>query len=493
MISNLAIVGGGTAGLVTALVVRQAYPHLDITLLKSDKIGIVGVGEGTTEHWADMMQYCNIEVSDLVKETDATFKYGINFVNWQGDNQGYLQSVSGEYTNEDPLRNKFTLQYLIANGAGPNDLVPSHVLNSLHKRPYNGINQFHFNTHKLNEYFLKLCEQRNINIQECEIESFEEHEHGIKKLIDINGKEYEYDLYVDSTGFNKLLIQKFLNRKWVSYSKYLPMNSAIAFPTERKENIESWTLARAMDSGWLWRIPTQNRYGNGYVFCDEFCDYEQAQQEVEDLYGHEINIGKRVKFEAGHIDTPWYKNVVTIGLSASFVEPLEASAIGSGIQQAFILKDYIQTYYPGSTICAEKFNTECISIFDNIRDFIRLHYITERNDTEFWKFVQTLPIPDSLQNILEVSKHSWINNTLLDNHRYMFKDANYILVMHGLGLIDPKVAERCYEMQSEFIKHNAPIQLEYVKKALDKEKTISHRQALDKVMKGEYEDELTFS
>ena len=157
-------------------------------------------------------------------------------------------------------------------------------------------------------------------------------------------KKYQSDFYIDCTGFKKLLISK-LGAKWVSYKKYLPMNEAIAFATKDTKEYPPYTLANAMKAGWMWRIPTQGRWGNGYVFNNKYINAKEAQKECEKYLGHSIKVAKNIKFEAGVLDKVWIGNCVAIGLSSSFIEPLEASSIGISIQQSFLLMHLITNYY----------------------------------------------------------------------------------------------------------------------------------------------------
>jgi tryptophan halogenase len=452
ILNNLAIVGGGTSGLVTALILKKTYPNLKIDIIESDKIGIVGVGEGSTEHWNNFMMHCDINTSDLIRETGATFKYGINFENWNGDGKNYIQSVSSAFNIESQSNSKFVYAWLIANGHGPENLIHKYVEKSLHRKPYWSINQFHFDTFKLNKYLHDLCEKRNIGIIKAEIDQVKLAEDGsISTLTANDSRIFDYEFYIDSTGFHRLMLQKTMGVKWRSYQKYLPMNSAIAFPTERTDSIPSWTLSKALDAGWLWRIPTQDRYGNGYVFNDQFMDFDRAQQEVETLYGHSVNIGKQIKFDAGCLEKFWVKNCVAIGLSSSFVEPLEASSIGCSIQQAFLLSTAISSYVPGIPYAERVFNRECDELLDNILDFIALHYVVKRNDTEFWKTMKELPKPPGLEEKLEIYKHNFPGKGDFENRRVMFKEPNWILVMHGLGLITREVAQREVANQPEHL------------------------------------------
>jgi tryptophan halogenase len=479
LLDNIAIVGGGTSGLVTALILRKNYPKLKIDLIESDKIGIVGVGEGSTEHWQNFILHCDISTTELIKETDATFKYGINFDNWNGDGKNYIHSVSSAFNIESQSNSKFVYAWLISEGADPKDLLPHYVEKSLHRAPYWSINQFHFHTFKLNDYLHRLCEKRNIGIIKAEISTVTINDSGgIGTLIDEDGRTFAYDFYVDSTGFHRLLLQKTLGVKWRSYSKYLPMNSAIAFPTERTETIPSWTLAKALDAGWLWRIPTQDRYGNGYVFNDQFMDFDRAQQEVETLYGHSINIGKQIKFDAGCLEKFWVKNCAAIGLSSSFVEPLEASSIGCSIQQAFLLATAISSYVPGIDYSERVYNKECTELIENILDFVALHYQVKRNDTDFWKSIKSIPLPDGLKEKLEIFKHNFPGKGDFENRRLMFKESNWIMVMHGLGLISKAVADRELSNQPDHLIDSMKYNVKNLLGNLEEDDFVDHRSAL---------------
>ena len=461
-VKKIAIVGGGTAGVVTALILRKTFDNLHIDLIESDKIGIVGVGEGSTEHWQTFMQHCDISTTELIRETDATFKYGINFENWTGDGSNYIHSISSAFNMSSQSNSKFVYSYLISKGAGPKDLVHKYIQESLHRMPFFTINQFHFDTHKLNKFLHDLCDKRNIKTIKAEIKEVKLAEDGsISKLVSEDDRSFEYDLYVDCTGFHRLLLHKAMGVKWKSYSKYLPMNSAIAFPTETTEKIPSWTLSRAMTSGWLWRIPTQKRYGNGYVFNDNFISFDQAVQEVEQHYGHEINVGKKVSFDAGCLEKFWVKNCVAIGLSSSFVEPLEASSIGCSIQQAMKLNLVLPAYTPGvnTEMAINAFNSECDELLENILDYIALHYVTKRDDTDFWKSTHSLPKPPGLEERLELYKHKMPSPAEFLNRKVMFKEANWIVVMHGLGLISQEVAQADVDIQPKHLIDSIPYNL----------------------------------
>jgi len=454
--NKIAVVGGGTAGLVSALILKRKFSNLKIDVIRSEKIGIIGVGEGSTEHWKEFMNFVGISDQQLIQHTDATPKLGIMFEDW--NKRPYFQSIQKEYDikmgqyhsgygyfikdNVPPLR--LGQKYYVEN-----NLPKAEVRNFLLQNT-SPANQYHFNTVKLNEFLSQLCLERGINIINDEVKDVVINEEGIDKLI---GERYEhnYDFYVDSTGFQKLLISK-LGAKWQSYSQYLKMNEAIAFQTKDTDNYNSWTLAKAMSAGWMWRIPVWERWGNGYVFDNNYINAEQAKKEVEDYLGYEITIGKNVTFNPGCLDNVWIKNCVAIGLSANFVEPLEASSIGTSIQQAFLLVHYLPNYKKTKGI--EIYNKKINHIMHNIRDFIILHYLNEKNDTPFWSELDRTNIPDSLKEKLEVWKHRLpISEDFENSNYYLFTAAHHLLVLYGNNHFDVGSIRQEYDMMSDEMKN----------------------------------------
>lgn len=447
---KIAVVGGGTAGLVAALIMKTSYPSFEVDVIRSSKIGTIGVGEGSTEHWASFLEFIGIHPYTVIKECDATFKSGIMFKNW--GNGDYLQSVDGSLV-ADHLGSPLVYTAMIANGFTAKDLVYNSTWNS--RVPYNRyievdprealVTQYHFNTHKLNDFFTKVCTQREINFFDDEINEIELNPN-TGDICKLHGEKtvYQYDFYIDCTGFKKLLISK-MGAKWNSYSKYLKMKEAIVFPTPGEEEIPYWTLAQALDYGWMFRIPVWDRKGNGYIFDSDYITADKAQEEIEKELGIKIDVTKNIKFDPGALDKTWIKNVCAIGLSASFVEPLEASSIGTSIQQTFLLASRIVNYTPASI---KRYNLEVEAILDNIRDFIALHYISSRNDTAFWQDIQNIDIPDTLKNNLEIWKHRMPILDDLTSHtkRILFNEYNYLLVLHGMGHFDLASIKKQYNL-----------------------------------------------
>ena len=451
--NSILIVGGGTAGLVTALILKKKL-NVKIDILHSKNIGIIGVGEGSTEHWKEFCNFVGINQLDLLNECDATYKAGIMFKGW--NDRDYLHSIGASFSSTiGQYSHVFGRQI----GYGDHYICPTHFWHSkipkliINKPEAWPTNQFHFNTHKLNEFLLKIARSLGIDIIEDEIDQVHLNNQGEVDKLTGTIKDYAYDFYIDSTGFKRLLINK-LGAKWNSFNKYLKMKSAIAFPTDNTENYNIWTTAQTMDNGWMFSLPVQGRNGNGYIFDSDYITAEQAKQEVETTLGYEIDVRREFKFDPGSLETAWIKNCCAVGLSASFVEPLEASSIGTSIQQAFLLMHNLP-FYNEATV--KKYNKAFNDISENIRDFIALHYITKKSNTEFWKDVSKIDIPDSLKCNLEIWKHRLpIQEDFNNLSRYiLFSASHFIMVMEGLDLFDKLSIRNEFESNSKIIKQQA--------------------------------------
>jgi len=485
---KIAIVGGGTAGFVSALILKTSFPQYQIDVIRSSKIGTIGVGEGSTEHWTAFMDYVGIQAGQLVKYTDATFKTGIMFEDWS--EKPYLQNVHDPFVGEH-LDMPMMYAKMIGENVDPRELTGEYLWRNetpfgkfIEERPNDtGVSQYHFNTHKLNDFLTNYSIEKGIQVIDDEIVAV--NFPGGKKITSLKGEQgdYHYDFYVDCTGFKRLLIDK-LGAEWKSYSKYLKMKEAIVFPTEytdaldpRGNEIPIWTLAKAMSSGWMFRIPVYTRKGNGYIFDSDFISAEEAQQEVEQYLGHGVEVAKHIKFDPGALDRPWISNVCAIGLSASFVEPLEASSIGTSINQSFLLAQRLVNYNEATI---DRYNKEVGAIMDNIRDFIALHYITPRRDTPFWKAVAEMPLPESLKSNLEMWKDRMPIADDLTNStkKILFNEYNFAIVLHGLGLFDTqKIAEQYNTLHTEvqdYVNNRLREKVEF-----DQIKSIPHKLMLD--------------
>jgi tryptophan halogenase len=493
MINNICILGGGTAGLISALMIKSAFQNLKVTVIESSKIGIIGVGEGSTEHWSKFMHHINISTPDIVRETDATFKLGIKFTNWHGDGTSYYHSLTEEYGGvSDNHGIRYSWLRMLVEDWDPIDTVHDPVFKrGRFLEPLaTTVHQYHFDTHKLNNYLHKLCSKRGISVIDAEINDVILDEQGyVKELIDADNNTYPYEFYIDGSGFNRIISKK-LGAKWIDCSAQLPMNSAIAFPTTRTDEIPGYTESTALSSGWCWRIPTQNRYGNGYVFCDDFISETQAYDEVSMHYkklgiADNLEIGKKVKFNAGYVDKFWIKNCVSVGLSGMFVEPLEASSIGATIQQIAGLAGQIFYYERGNDVISNLYNTTLEDVAKNIIDFIQLHYFTQRTDSEFWRWCKNnIAMTEFNSQYLEHFKQHSVNGLpFLNRPLIMFGDMNYTQVMHGLRMFknNEYLKSKYNNHIKEAYEHIADTTLRQGARADDTIPWFTHRAALEEL------------
>jgi len=478
-VKSLTVVGGGTAGLISALILK-VRSSLDVELIYSSNIGIVGVGEGSTEHFSDFMNFVGIKPSEIIKECNATFKIGVMFDNWIL-NKNYLHSIVRPYsTTLDQYSNVYAKKiiddssFLYPKSIFHNLVLEKSVFDIDNNPP---VNQYHFDTFKLNDFLIKIAKDKGIKIIEDDIVDIILDDDGsIDKVIGQKNT-YKSDFYIDATGFKRILMNK-LNVKWISFSKYLKLNSAITFPTLDESNYNYWTLAKAMDAGWRFKIPVWGRHGNGYIYDKNFITPEEAKLEIEKDLGYEIEIKKSFSFDPGALENVWTKNCVAIGLSGSFFEPLEATSIGLTIQQSFLLMHRIQNY---DQKVIEEYNKSFLSIINNIRDFIFLHYMGKRKNTDFWKNILKVEVPDSLSYNLEKWKTKIpISEDFKNESSFiMFGPQNFILIMSALNLFNKKAISKEYNFISNNLKNFTNNLIKDIQKNEEIDRVITHKQALE--------------
>lgn len=404
---KIIIVGGGTAGWLAALMIHKMYPIHTVTVIESSAIGIVGAGEGSTGLLTDIINGkffdygCNI--LDFLKETGATIKYGIHHRDWHTIGQSYLAPLAGSPTSGNK---SLDTTFALASNLMSDKM---HLLHSCglameqNSSPFN-LNTFkfseigyalHFDAHDVGRYFKKIVmkDQLVTHIDDQILDVMLSEQGEISKLKLKSGVEIEGDFFIDASGFARVLMKK-LDNPWVSYKKNLPVNSAMPFLLKYDEGEipKPWTTAWAQSSGWMWQIPVQKRKGCGYVFDDNFITADQAQAEIETTLGKKIDPIRVLKFDTGRLDRAWVKNCLAVGLSSAFAEPLEATSIHSTIIQ---LLDLVFGYLKANKddTCNEYsvklYNKKTSNMYDDFKDFLNIHYMGGRTDSNFWKYINT--------------------------------------------------------------------------------------------------------
>jgi len=494
---NIVILGGGSAGWLTALVMKSYFPKFNITLVQSEDIGIIGVGEATTPNLVELLNKLNINPYEVLRYTKGTLKNSIKFDNWNGDGKYYYHTfgefnIANFYCEENgyPIDLHFYTKKLVSEKFSINEYKFSNTLCEEKKvNPLDCGWAIHFDATAFAKFLQSVGESREIKVIEGEYVRAEQDENGfIKKLILKNDISVDCDFVFDCTGFNRLLIGKLYNQKWNSYSKYLAMKKAIPFWLDTEEKINPYTDSIAMKYGWMWKIPLQHRTGSGYIFDSDYIDEQQALDEAEKYYGKKLEIRKIIPFDPGRFDNLWIKNCIAVGLSATFVEPIESTSLFFTINQLSALINFLdQIEYPNDHQI-QYYNKIMLDEMENILNFVCLHYITKRNDTEFWKNLkQNYVLPEKLKTILDVtekSKNLTLNQLINSPGRMnIFGIDSYLQVMYGLDLL-PK------DMKMGMIKHMRPTPYEY--RSLIRESlynnSIDHREFINYMNSGKFEN-----
>jgi len=423
---KVVIVGGGTAGWVTAAMIYKYRTDIQVTVVESSKLPIIGAGEGSADSltWFINEPWPNDVVTemDFLKKTKATPKLAINLKNWKGDGGSLYSPLHLSGTSLLPVDKLFLasiLKYGKSDKASLNSWILDDNLSTFDKKykklnPQIANHAYHFDGHAVGQYFKDVCIKFGVTIIDAEVEDtiFDENEN-LKYVKLTNGETIQSDLWIDSTGFNKALMSKTRNR-WISYKEQLPVNSAIPFSTDVSSfNVRFETLAETMNSGWLWKIPTQERYGCGYVYCDGFQTYDESVSEIRSKLRQDIEPIKHIKFDCGRYENSWYKNIVSIGLSSHFLEPLQATSIHIAIFAATNL--VLHSLKDSNSILnysnVKGFNDRINFVIDDYKDLLQMHYLSGRQDTPFWKFANNeIKVSDYNRELIEISKCRLLNN-----------------------------------------------------------------------------------
>ena len=448
---KIVILGGGTAGWLAAYCISKSQPNIhNITVVESSEIGIIGAGEGSTGFFSDVLNGRffddRINIEEFVKFCDATNKIGIKFNNWNGDNHSFFTPLDGSPTGSNI--NDYIFKYVLHKFGRDNFHIASKIgVDYEIGRNYNVFNAFHFNAHKVGQFFKNICVADGIThidsiVQDVNINS----SNGFIQSVKLDRhNDIEADLFIDCSGFNRVLMKK-LNVNWISFKDQLPLDSAMPFllDYQKHENIMPWTTSTALSAGWMWDIPLLNRRGCGYVYNSQFISKENAKKEVEMLLGREIAPIKYINFDPGMSEVFWKNNVLSLGLASCFVEPLQATSIHTTISQLLLFINDFLTPGIDSTVTPdnEKSYNRIVSKFYKLNlDFVSMHYQGGRTDTPFWRNIQDSSIVTPYaKEIINRSK-----NKILGYHE---TPANFGAPamglwnwsMAGLGLLDPNVA-----------------------------------------------------
>lgn len=401
-VKRVLIVGGGTAGWMTALILARSLIEqgVEISLVESPTVGIIGVGEGSTPWLRGFFDSLDIEEAEWMPECHATYKCGIAFDGWSTkpghgryfhpfasmlDNLTMTQfvhntdaRVRGADVCADPDR------FFIASRLAQKHLAPKPAEHF----PFDIWHGYHFDAVLLGQFLHKKALQRGVHYQTAHVIHANLNEHGaIASVSTREGMTIGADLFIDCTGFAGLLISQALKTPYVSFSENLFNDAAVAMPTPIGATIPSETVSSAMKHGWAWKIPLTERFGNGYVYSSQFCSATQAEAELRERLGllDSDTPARHLKMKIGRVTKHWNKNCLAVGLSQGFIEPLEATALLFIQQTAAVFVEYLEQG-DLSEAAQARFNTRVNEHFEGTRDYIVTHYKTNsRTDTEYWR------------------------------------------------------------------------------------------------------------
>lgn len=446
-IKKIVIVGGGTAGWIAAATLGNIFKQKDvqIELVESDEIGIIGVGEATIPPLLATIRSLGIDEVEFIKATQASFKWGIQFEDWRVKGESYFHpfgSIGSTIDGHD-----FFQLWLKSQAEGDTTPLMAHspeaVLSAQGRffLPFNAANTplagaqyaLHLDSTLVSKFLREFSENLGVMRSEGKIERVEKNAMGEIHCVVLNsGKSIQGDFFIDCSGFRGLLIEQTLNCGYDDWSAYLPCNRAVAVQTENVGAIPPYTVSTARDAGWTWRIPLQHRTGNGYVFCDKYCSDQQAIDTLlSAVKGKPLGEPRIIPFVTGIRKKTWHKNCLALGLAQGFLEPLESTAIHLVSKTlAFFVRMFPDRQ--GSQVQIDEFNRRVRADYEEIRDFLVLHYCTtDRNDSEFWRYCANMTIPDSLRQKMDFFS---VAGGLIPGVEELFQPTSWYAVFDGMGV-----------------------------------------------------------
>lgn len=441
-IKKVVIAGGGTAGWMAAAAISKILGKvLDVTLVESDQIGTVGVGEATIPPLITFHRLLGINEQEFMAATQGTFKLGIAFENWRDVGKNYIHSF-GE-TGHDHWTAGFQHFWLKDRERGSKVDYGEYCLELIAAReqrfahlPKQGLNYaYHIDATLYAKFLRKFSEGYGVKRVEGRIDEVRQNakDGSIESLVLDSGEVIEGDLFIDCTGFRGLLIEQTLHTGYEDWSHWLPCDRAVAIQTEAVIPPIPYTRSIAHESGWQWRIPLQHRVGNGLVYCSRYIEDDAAEKLLlKNINGTTLTNPLFIRFRPGQRLKHWNRNVVALGLASGFIEPLESTSIHL-IQRGIIR---LMQMFPVNGVKQtdiDEFNHQTRVEIENIRDFIILHYkVTERRDSAFWKHCATMPVPDTLTHRIDLFRET---ARVFKVPNELFGENSWIQVMLGQGLI----------------------------------------------------------
>ncbi len=491
-VKKIVIVGGGTTGWMAAGSLSKfiADKDISVTLIESPNIGTIGVGEATIPNIVAFNKNIGIDEVDLIKETQATFKLGIKFDNWYKENSTFFHPFADYGMPINGVEFHHYVNRMKANGADVQlqDYCFASTLASFghfaqpNPNPQTPLADYsyayHFDAALYAQYLQKFSVKKGINHISANVTGTKlNNESGfIESVVLDDGREISADLFIDCSGFKGVLIHGAMGIELRDLSKYLPCDRAVAVQTELVGTPTPYTIATGLEAGWQWCIPLQHRMGNGYIYSSDFTTNQAAEDcLLANVDGKTINDVRQFNLPLGAREVVWHKNCFALGLAAGFLEPLES--LGLSLIQTALSKLY--TFFPDMSFnphdIAEVNRLHNLEL-DRAVDFLTLHYkLTKRQDTEFWRHCQNMPIPDSLAHKIEVFKSQ---GQVIMYDQESFEQASWLSMYNGFHVTPQRYDMRANTIAADVIMKN----LQQMKSSmLDAAKqAMSHQAFIDK-------------
>jgi tryptophan halogenase len=443
---DIVIAGGGTAGWVAAATLaRFVGNRASITLVESDEIGTVGVGEATIPQIHNLIIGLGLDQADFVRLTNATFKLGIEFAGWTGEGQSYMHSFgqTGRQVGLIPFRQL----WLRGRSQGVAQEFGEYAFNitaaRLGRMATNAASTtipalayaYHFDASLFARMLRDYAEERGVRRVEGMIVDVErDGESGDIAALTLNGeRRVPGTFFIDCTGFRSLLLGKTLGVPYLDWSQWLPCDSALAVACESSEAFRPYTQALARRAGWQWRIPLQHRTGNGHVYCSKFMsDEEAASILLANLDGAPVADPRPIRFTSGRRELFWSHNCLALGLSAGFMEPLESTSIHLVQSALGRLLNLLPGDLSRTQSARDYFNRLSSTEWERVRDFITLHYFANDREGEFWELCRNMELPDTLLEKITLFREAGL---VIREDEELFLDDSWGQVMIGQGIM----------------------------------------------------------